>query len=85
MKLDGALPHSMEPQPWHATTKPVLERPSQTPFGRHTEIATTRGKTLRLPHTEMGTAEARSRIRCEHDCGGSVFRSELGRNSGDGW
>ena len=85
MKLDDALPHSIEAQPWLATTRLALESPSQPPFGRHTEIETTRGKEPRLARKETGTAETRSRIRCEHDDGGSVFRSELGRSSGDGW
>src|SRR5439155_812990 len=85
MKLADALLHSMELQPWLATTRSALESSSQTLFGRHTEIATTRGKPPRLAHTETGTAKARSRIRCEHDDDGSVFRCELGRSSGDGW
>ena len=85
MKLDDALPHSTEPQPWLATTRPALESSSQTLSGTHTKIATTRGKAPRLARKETGTAETRSRIRSEHDDGGSVFRSELGRSSGDGW
>src|SRR5690349_17750927 len=32
-----------EPQPWLATTRPALERPSQTLFGRRIEIAIARG------------------------------------------
>ncbi len=49
-----------------------------------TEIAIARGKAPHLAHTEMGTAEARSRIHCEHGDDDSAFRCALGRSSGDG-
>ena len=49
----------------------------------HTEIARERGKAPHLAHTEMGTAEARSRIRSAHDDDDSTFRCELGRSSDD--
>ena len=51
----------------------------------HTEIAIARGKAPHLPHTEMGIAEARPRIRCKHGDDDSAFRCEPGRSSGDGW
>src|SRR5262249_36307398 len=50
----------------------------------HTEIAIAHGKKPRLAHTEMGTAEVRSRIRSAHCDDDSAFRCELWRSSGDG-
>src|SRR5258708_39167770 len=47
-----------------------------------TEIAIARGKAPHLPHTEMGTAEVRSRIRSAHDDDDSAFRCELCPSSG---